>query len=107
VYKKFKPPLVKTTGNTAASSTDVVVTPPAAKPRHDPTAANALVLKRPDRDHLRRFNTRGMPVVDVVVDPYLSKHLRPHQREGVAFLYECVMYMKQFDGCGAILADEM
>ena len=29
--------------------------------------------------------------VDVVVDPLLSKHLRPHQREGVKFMYDCVM----------------
>lgn len=29
--------------------------------------------------------------VDVVVDPLLSKHLRPHQREGVKFMYDCVL----------------
>lgn len=45
--------------------------------------------------------------MDVVVDPYLSQHLRPHQREGVKFLYEAVMGMKAFEGQGAILADEM
>ena len=43
-------------------------------------------------------------VVDVVVDPYISKHLRPHQRSGVVFLYECIMGMKNFNGKGAILA---
>ena len=45
--------------------------------------------------------------MDVVVDPYLSQHLRPHQREGVEFMYQCVMGMKDFEGKGAILADEM
>jgi DNA repair and recombination protein RAD54B len=45
--------------------------------------------------------------VDVVVDPYIVQHLRPHQREGVEFLYQCVMGMKPFEGRGAILADEM
>ena len=45
-----------------------------------------------------------MPCVDVVVDPRLSKHLRPHQREGVIFLYECIMQMKDYTGQGAILA---
>ncbi|SCU89231.1 LAME_0E02652g1_1 [Lachancea meyersii CBS 8951] len=29
--------------------------------------------------------------VDVVVDPVLSRHLRPHQRVGVKFMYDCVM----------------
>jgi hypothetical protein len=37
-------------------------------------------------------NKKNLPVIDVVVDPYLSTHLRPHQREGVTFLYECVHY---------------
>lgn len=49
-------------------------------------------------------NGGGLPVVDVVVDPHLSRDLRPHQREGVIFLYECVMGMKDYTGCGAILA---
>ncbi|XP_038116834.1 DNA repair and recombination protein RAD54B-like [Culex quinquefasciatus] len=42
--------------------------------------------------------------------PYcVAKHLRPHQREGVSFLYECVLGMKREDleQFGAILADEM
>ncbi|CCE81950.1 Piso0_002634 [Millerozyma farinosa CBS 7064] len=46
-------------------------------------------------------------VVDVVVDPILSKHLRPHQRDAVCFLYDCVMGFKKFGGNGALLADEM
>ena len=46
-------------------------------------------------------------IIDVVVDPLLSKNLRPHQREGVIFLYECVMGFKNRNMYGAILADEM
>ena len=46
-------------------------------------------------------------MVDVVADPYLCRHLRPHQRDGVQFLYECVMQFKEYEGAGAILADEM
>lgn len=42
--------------------------------------------------------------MDVVVDPHVSQHLRPHQREGVVFLYECVMGLRNFNGNGAILA---
>ena len=70
-------------------------------PRHDPVISGALVMKRP----LCVQNNRQ--VVDVVVDPILSKHLRPHQRDGVKFLYECVMGLRQDDQFGAVLADEM
>lgn len=53
------------------------------------------------------FNSKA-PIVDVVVDPYLANVMRPHQREGVSFLYSAVMGMRsEFDGEGAILADEM
>ncbi|KAL3776954.1 hypothetical protein ACHAW5_009286 [Stephanodiscus triporus] len=37
----------------------------------------------------------------------LAKFLRPHQREGVQFMYECVMSLKDFNGAGCILADDM
>ena len=70
-------------------------------PRHDPNACRAIVMKRP------KETSKGRQVVDVVVDPLLSKHLRDHQREGVKFLYECVMDIRDFGGQGAILADEM
>ncbi|KAL8793137.1 MAG: hypothetical protein Q9195_004249 [Heterodermia aff. obscurata] len=70
-------------------------------PRHNPCAARALVMKRP------QTIPKGRQLVDVVVDPLLSEHLREHQREGVEFMYECVMGMRAFDGQGAILADEM
>lgn len=39
-----------------------------------------------------------------MVDPHLSLKLRPHQREGVIFLYECMMSMREYNGSGAILA---
>lgn len=43
----------------------------------------------------------------VFVPPVLAKWLRPHQREGVQFMYECVMGLKGFSGAGCILADDM
>ena len=44
----------------------------------------------------------------VVVDPRLGTRLRPHQREGVTFLYECVMGWRSNGAMlGAILADDM
>lgn len=42
-----------------------------------------------------------------VIDPYLGRHLRPHQSEGVRFMYECVMGLKSHEHAGCILADEM
>lgn len=63
-------------------------------PRYDPDAPGALVLSR-----------KG--VVPVVVDPHLSKQLRPHQRDGIQFMYDCLMGERAFDGNGCILADEM
>ena len=45
--------------------------------------------------------------VTVNVDPHLSKVLRPHQVEGVRFMYECLMGYRDFDGNGCLLADEM
>ncbi|CAI5484086.1 unnamed protein product [Closterium sp. Yama58-4] len=51
----------------------------------------------------------------IAVDPILAKCLRAHQREGVAFMFECVAGLKDFhqqgdddQGCyGCILADDM
>ena len=51
-----------------------------------------------------QHNVAGLPVVDIVVDSHLSSHLRPHQRDGVIFLYQCVMAMKPYRGSGVILA---
>lgn len=70
-------------------------------PRHNPTAPQAIIMRRP------KIVPKGKQVVDVVVDPLLTQHLREHQREGVKFMYECVMGIRDFDGQGAILADEM
>ena len=69
-------------------------------PRHDPNTPDAVVLPRPKMP-------TGTKAVDVVIDPFISRHLRPHQKEGVRFLYGCIMGIKDFGGTGAILADEM
>ena len=91
----FKAPLLNNTVQKPKKDSKVPV------PRHDPNGEAALVMKRP-------FSSpKGKQIVDVVVDPILTKNLREHQRAGVAFLYECVMGMKDYDGEGAILADEM
>lgn len=74
------------------------------KPLFDPHLPNAIVLPRPSSSHQWQNNNGHVNVVDVVVDPYLVGKLRPHQREGVTFLYECTMGMRGFSGNGAILA---
>ncbi|KUL92479.1 hypothetical protein ZTR_02599 [Talaromyces verruculosus] len=47
------------------------------------------------------------PKVPVVIDPRLSKILRPHQIEGVKFLYRCTTGMIDENANGCIMADEM
>ena len=51
-------------------------------------------------------NKDNVPV-HVVVDPLLCKVLRPHQREGVKFMYDCVTGVKIENSYGCIMADEM
>jgi hypothetical protein len=43
----------------------------------------------------------------VVVEPFLSKFMREHQRQGVQFMYDCVTGIRPEDGLGCILADDM
>ncbi|KAM0750014.1 hypothetical protein T439DRAFT_44310 [Meredithblackwellia eburnea MCA 4105] len=80
--------------------------PKGATPRFDPNAENAVVMRRPDQAHQLLYNKKKHPLVDVVIDPFLGSHLREHQKEGVKFMYECVMGMKS-EGQGCILADDM
>eukprot|EP00981_Chlorochromonas_danica_P009089 scaffold2486_cov169-Ochromonas_danica.AAC.8 len=47
------------------------------------------------------------PENKIEVIPELACKLRPHQREGVQFLFECTMGLRGFDGEGCILADDM
>jgi DNA repair and recombination protein RAD54B len=94
--RSFKAPLLQRSESTRPSTLKNV-----PQPRHDPHGPDALVMKRP------ASVPKGKQVVDVVLDPLLTHHLRPHQRQGVQFLYECVMGLREYSGEGAILADEM
>ncbi|XP_071551421.1 DNA repair and recombination protein RAD54B-like isoform X2 [Panulirus ornatus] len=76
-------------------------------PLFDPTKPDAFVMPRPPPQHQWKYNSSGAVVMDVVIDPHISAQLRPHQHEGVTFLYECVMGYRLIDSFGAILADEM
>ncbi|KAG2177342.1 hypothetical protein INT43_007999 [Umbelopsis isabellina] len=77
------------------------------QPRHDPSNPHSLTLSRPSNDYVVQYNKRNRPLVDVVVDPVVGQHLRDHQKEGVVFMYECLMDMKNYGGEGVLLADEM
>ncbi len=75
-----------------------------AQPLHDPTAPNALVLSA--AADARLPPPARAAALAVVLDPSLAARLRPHQREGVSFLYECVMGMRG-PHTGCLLCDEM
>ncbi|XP_066144578.1 DNA repair and recombination protein RAD54-like [Euwallacea fornicatus] len=75
---------------------------------YDPNMPNALVLYTPpvQTQHDKLKNDKDIRV-HVVVDPALGNILRPHQREGVKFMYDCVTGIQIPDSYGCIMADEM
>ncbi|KAK2467800.1 hypothetical protein APHAL10511_000095 [Amanita phalloides] len=77
------------------------------KPLHDPHARGAIVMKTPLYHQQGRATERGLSLVHVVLDPILANRMRPHQIEGVKFMYESVMGLRKHEGHGCILADEM
>ena len=50
---------------------------------------------------------KGIDPKCVVVEPFLSKFMREHQRQGVQFMFDCVTGIRPADGHGCILADDM
>ncbi|XP_002130103.2 DNA repair and recombination protein RAD54-like isoform X1 [Ciona intestinalis] len=79
------------------------------QPLHDPFEEDALVLYHPPElspHEVMKMDKSKIPV-HVVVDPRLSKVLRPHQREGVKFLFDCVTGVRVKEQHGCIMADEM
>lgn len=77
-------------------------------PLHDPKGPDAVVLYTPPEytEEFRR-NNRDEVLVHIVVDPILGRVLRPHQREGVQFMYDCLTGVKIDNYYGCILADDM
>ncbi|RUP50247.1 DNA repair and recombination protein RAD54 [Jimgerdemannia flammicorona] len=96
---------------------------------HDHTVEGSLVLYDPEVDGLddadeeennepkrpagktlsEILGTKKLvhPKVHVVVDPVLAKVLRPHQIEGVRFMYKCSTGRTVPGALGCIMADEM
>lgn len=56
---------------------------------------------------IKKVVAKDHPRVPVVLDPRLAKTLRPHQVEGVKFMYRCVTGMIDEKANGCIMADEM
>lgn len=63
----------------------------------------AEILGIADKDERKR----KLKKVAVVIDPLLGRKLRPHQVEGVKFLYKCTTGMTDENAFGCIMADEM
>ncbi|PIA56435.1 hypothetical protein AQUCO_00700632v1 [Aquilegia coerulea] len=68
-----------------------------------PPGIEPLVLWQPDELGDECGNS-----TPIVVDPLLVRFLRPHQREGVQFMFDCVSGLVSSSGIsGCILADDM
>ncbi|KAJ2058556.1 DNA-dependent ATPase protein rad54 [Coemansia sp. S146] len=79
------------------------------------TSTSASTLNKPKEKSLKRLLGLGggdeggeeQKQVPVVVDPALGRKLRPHQIDGVKFMYNCVMGRIYQNAHGCIMADEM
>lgn len=72
---------------------------------------NVRSFSLPPPPYVHQFkHGQGKKLQTVVVADFLAAQLRPHQREGVSFLYQAVLgfhTVNNIDCYGAILADEM
>lgn len=97
VQAKFKPVKLNIVER---ESPEVQLPTPAPAPKPVPVvqdSAAPFMLPSPNVDQYQ----------DVIVDSRVSQYLRPHQREGVTFVYECLMGFKNSEHTGVLLADEM
>ncbi|XP_065206772.1 DNA repair and recombination protein RAD54-like [Planococcus citri] len=106
--KPFKVPILNYSGNGGSRALGIK-RDGVRRALHDPTEPGALVLYTPPQlsAHDLLKIDKDKQLVHVVVDPILSNILRPHQREGVQFMYECVTGQRIENAYGCIMADEM
>lgn len=107
--KPFKVPIPGYVGETSKGGLGVKKARPRG-PLFDPDVPGAVVLYRaPPLSPQDAINPeiKSKHPVDVVVDPILGKRLRPHQIEGVQFLYDCTTGVRSQEHMGCIMADEM
>ncbi|QLL32192.1 hypothetical protein HG536_0C03600 [Torulaspora globosa] len=80
--RAFSPMLRKSKGSEASSMKDAKLKPKRNySPLFDVSKIENPVVMNKARD----------ADIDVIVDPLISRHLRPHQREGVKFMYDCLL----------------
>ncbi|XP_076321945.1 DNA repair and recombination protein RAD54-like okr [Tachypleus tridentatus] len=107
--KPFKIPIPNYKGGSLIGRSLGVKRGGSRKALHDPDEEGALILYIPPplsvHDQMK-VNLEQLPV-HVVVDPLLSNVLRPHQREGVKFMWDCVTGKQIPNSYGCIMADEM
>lgn len=95
---KSKPQLEDESSKKDGNSADPDVTKIDGPIVHKSLAEILGIKKKVDGEH---------PRVPIVIDPRLAAVLRPHQIEGVKFMYRCVTGMVDERANGCIMADEM
>lgn len=89
----FKKPLLAASSAKTMTPADRSIRQQPAKPvwQHNPHAEDAIILNKAQWQ--KAGETGG--VCPVVVDPHVGRNLRPHQSQGVQFLYECIMGLRE------------
>jgi len=112
VKKAFLPPMMTGSGGAKLGGAGLMMGTAAASagvplkrvkrftPAFDPNGEHAMVLNK------EAWEADKEGVCPVVLDPSLYRNMRPHQKEGVQFLYRCVTESSPIRR-GAILADDM
>jgi hypothetical protein len=91
----------------AGSAAAAAPNPRLAQPLHDPSAPGALVLCAAGDARFAPPGRPGGAACAVVVDPHIVARLRPHQREGVAFMFKALSGATAPQHAGCLLADAM
>ncbi|KAJ8972646.1 hypothetical protein NQ317_008232 [Molorchus minor] len=105
--RPFKCPIPNYEGSNSTRNLGIRRTQ-AKRALYDPDMPNALVLYAPpEMSEHDKLKSDSPKLVHVVVDPALGNILRPHQREGVKFMYDCVTGVQIPGSYGCIMADEM
>lgn len=120
LLKPFKPPTTVASGRSSPKNAEKNAEKNAAKPSAVPAAVAVSVPKKvvvakpaipegsvalpsPPPDSAADDGSSFKPVI---LDPSLARKMRPHQLEGLDFVYSCLMgFTKGVQGC--ILADDM